>query len=61
MQDCLSKTLSNSREGGAVTCYTGEDLEESQGPSDNTSQSSKFAVQIMLVGGAEIFAVSLLL
>lgn len=60
MQDCLSETLSNPREGGAITCYTGEGLEESQGSNENTSQSSNFGVQVMLVGGAGILVVSFL-
>jgi hypothetical protein len=61
MQDCLSETLSNPREGGAITCYTGEGLEENQGSKENTSQSSNFAVQNMLVGAAGILAFSFLL
>jgi hypothetical protein len=61
MQDCLSETLNNPREGGAITCYTGEGLEESQDPAEKTSQGSNFAVQIILVGGAGILAVSFFL
>lgn len=61
MQDCLSETLSNPTQGGAITCHTGKGLEGSQDSAENTSQSTYVGVQVMLVGGAGLLAVSLLL
>jgi len=61
MQVCLAETLSNPTEGGAITCHTGDGLKETHNPAENISQSSYIGVQIVLVVGAELLALSLVL
>lgn len=61
MQDCLAETLSNPTDGNAITCHTGESLQGSQDPAENSSQGSYAGLRIVLVGSAGLLALSLLL
>lgn len=61
MQGCLSEKLSDPTEGGGITCYSGEDLDEGEDSAENTSKSSQIGAQIALAGGAGLLAVLYLL